>query len=202
MRHRHNGHPPVYTYADQVNNSLHNLKLYKAKTKDGGEAKNVRNGQNIQKENEDSNQTIKSLQFCEMKRHRRESVEEWIKTVRLASNECDYQEQDRQVREQFIYGINDIQNIDKLGLISINFSTKHRQVSEEDSRDSRDKSESPRQTEGSKCELFKGEKEEAGTENTQDTNNTNPMVMGNNNKELIAETKDNDCIDFPFRIVK
>ena len=41
-RHRYNGHPPVYTYADQVNNSLHNLKLYKAKTKDSSEAKNVR----------------------------------------------------------------------------------------------------------------------------------------------------------------
>ena len=49
MRHRHNGHPPVYTYADQVNNSLHNLKLYKSKTKDSGEAKDVRERQNIQK---------------------------------------------------------------------------------------------------------------------------------------------------------
>ena len=47
MRHRHNGHPPGYTYADQVNNSLHNLKLYKAKIRDSGEAKNVRDRQNI-----------------------------------------------------------------------------------------------------------------------------------------------------------
>ena len=45
MRYRHNGHPPVYTYADQVNNSLHNLKLYKEKTKDSGEAKNIRDRQ-------------------------------------------------------------------------------------------------------------------------------------------------------------
>ena len=95
MRHRHNGHSPVYTYADQVNNSLHNLKIYKAKTKDSSEVKNIRDRQNIQKENEDSNQTTKSLQFCEMKRHKRKSVEEWIKRVRLAANECEYQEQDR-----------------------------------------------------------------------------------------------------------
>ena len=61
VRHRHNGHSPVYTYADQVNSSLHYLKLYKAKTRDSGEAKNIRDRQNIQKENEDSNQTIKSL---------------------------------------------------------------------------------------------------------------------------------------------
>ena len=42
-----------------------------------------------------------------MKRHKRESVEEWLERVRLAANECEYQEQDRQVREQFICGIND-----------------------------------------------------------------------------------------------
>ena len=32
--------------------------------------------------------------------------------------------------------------------------------------------------------------------NTQDIDNTHPMVMGNNHEELIAETKDNDCIHF------
>ena len=31
----------------------------------------------------------------------------WIKRVRLAANKYEYQEQDRQVREQFICGIND-----------------------------------------------------------------------------------------------
>ena len=67
---------------------------------------------------------------------------------------------------------------------------------QEDSRGSRDNSKSPKQTEGGKHELFKGEKQEAETQNTQDTNNTNPMVMGNNNKVLIAETRDDDCIDF------
>ena len=107
MRHRHNGYPPVYTYADQVNNSLYNLKLYKAKTKDSSEVKNVRDRQYIQKENEDSNQTIKSLQFCEKKRHKGENVEKWIERVRLVANECEYQEHDRQITEQFICGLND-----------------------------------------------------------------------------------------------
>ena len=95
MRHRHNGCSPMDTYADQVNNSLHTPNIYKPKTKDISEAKNIRDRQKIQKENEDINQTIKSLQFCEMRRHKGENVEEWIKRVRLAANENDYQEQDR-----------------------------------------------------------------------------------------------------------
>ena len=95
MRHRHNRCSPVYTYADQVNNSLHTPTIYKPKAKDISEAKNIRDRENMQKENEDINQTIKSLQFCEMRRHKGEDVEEWIKRVRLAANRCEYQEQDR-----------------------------------------------------------------------------------------------------------
>ena len=86
-----------------------------------------------------------------------------------------------------------MQDIGKLGLLSINYSSKHGQVVEEDNKDN---GESPTQTEGGKCEQFKGEKQEAETQNTQDTNNTNPMVMGNNNKELNADTRDTDSIDF------
>ena len=85
-----------------------------------------------------------------------------------------------------------MQDIDKLGLISVIYSTKCRQVTKEDSRDI---SESPRQTEGSKCEQFKGMKQEAETQNIQDTDNTNPKVTGNNNKELIADKRDSDSID-------
>ena len=88
--------------------------------------------------------------------------------------------------------------------MSINYETMHRQVAEDDSIDN---SESPSQTEGSKCEQFKGEKQEAETQRTQDSDNTpkppidtNPMVMGNNNNDLIAElitgTRNNDSIDF------
>ena len=49
-----------------------------------------------------------------MKRYKRESEEEWIKRVRLAANECEYEEQDRRVREQFICGINDEQMHSKM----------------------------------------------------------------------------------------
>ena len=53
------------------------------------------------------NQTIKSILFCQIKWHKCEKVEEWIKRVRVAENECDYQEQERQILEQSISGLND-----------------------------------------------------------------------------------------------
>ena len=34
-------------------------------------------------------------------------MEEWKERVRVAANECDYQEQERQLLEQFISGLND-----------------------------------------------------------------------------------------------
>ena len=65
VRHRHNGHSSSYTYAEKVKNSIHIQKIYKAEAKDISEAKNVRDRQNIiQEENEDNNQTVKSLKFC------------------------------------------------------------------------------------------------------------------------------------------
>ena len=99
-----------------------------------------------------------------------------------------------------------MQDIAKLGLISINYDTTHRQVAEDDSIDN---SESPRQTEGGKCEQFKGQKQDAETQSTQDAYNTpkppivtNPMVIGNNYnsndliEDLIANTRNNGSIDF------
>ena len=86
-----------------------------------------------------------------------------------------------------------MQDIDKLGLLSIKYSSKHRQVAEEDNKDN---GKSPSQTEGGKCEQFKGEKQETETQSTQDTNNTNTMVTGNNSKELNTNTRDTDSIDF------
>ena len=41
-------------------------------------------------------------------------------------------------------------------------------------------------------EQFEGKKQEAVTENTQETKYLNPMVMGKNNKDSIVETKDNN----------
>ena len=46
-----------------------------------------------------------------------------------------------------------MQDIDKLGLISINYDTMQGQVAEDDNTGN---SESPSQTEGDKCEQFKG----------------------------------------------
>ena len=54
-----------------------------------------------------------------------------------------------------------MQDIDKLGLLSINCRSKHGQVAEKDNKDN---GESPSQTEGGKCEQFKGEKQEAETQ--------------------------------------
>ena len=44
-QHRHNGHSPVYTYAEKVNNSLHNSEIFKTKTKDSCKASIVKEGQ-------------------------------------------------------------------------------------------------------------------------------------------------------------
>ena len=92
---RHNGHSQVCTYAEKVKNSLHNSDIFKTKTKDSCEAKNIRHRQNFLKENEDNNQTIKSVQFCQIKRYKCEKMEEWIERVRLAAIECEYEKQER-----------------------------------------------------------------------------------------------------------
>ena len=45
--------------------------------------------------------------MCKLTRHKSENVEELIKRLRIGAKECNYWEHDRQVKEQFIYGIND-----------------------------------------------------------------------------------------------
>ena len=74
-----------------------------------------------------------------------------------------------------------IQDIDRLGMLSINRNSKNRQVAEESNED---KGKSTRQTKGNRCEQLKGGEEETET-HTQDAK-YNPMVMGYNNNELIA----------------
>ena len=99
-----------------------------------------------------------------------------------------------------------MQDIDKLSLISVNCNTTHRKVAKGDKVDNSD---STSQTESCKCKQFTGEKQETEVQSTQDAENTsklpivtNPMVMGNNNNhkeliaELIADTRNNDSIDF------
>ena len=53
------------------------------------------------------NETIKSLQFRKLYRNDGENVEEWMGRLRVIAIECNYQEVDRQLKEQFIHGLND-----------------------------------------------------------------------------------------------
>ena len=53
------------------------------------------------------NETIQSLQFTKLCRYEDENVEEWMGRLWVASVECNYQEVDRQLKEQFIHGLND-----------------------------------------------------------------------------------------------
>ena len=53
------------------------------------------------------NETIKSLQFCKLVRKHNESTKEWMGGLRMAAIECNYNEVDRQLKEQFINGLND-----------------------------------------------------------------------------------------------
>ena len=53
------------------------------------------------------NEMIKSLQFRKLCRRDNESAEEWMGRLRIAAAECNYQELDRQLKEQFIHGLND-----------------------------------------------------------------------------------------------
>ena len=52
------------------------------------------------------NETIKSLQFRKLYRYDDENVEEWMGRLHIAAVECNYQEVNRQLKEQFIYGLN------------------------------------------------------------------------------------------------
>ena len=53
------------------------------------------------------NETIKSLQFRKLSRNDGENTEEWMGRLRVAAVECNYQEVDRQLKEQCIHGLND-----------------------------------------------------------------------------------------------
>ena len=53
----------------------------------------------------EDNQTVKSLQFCYLKKCIDENLEEWMKRVRVEAEKCEYLEQDRWIKEQFICGL-------------------------------------------------------------------------------------------------
>ena len=50
------------------------------------------------------NDTIKSLQLCKLSRQDGASTEEWMGRLWFSAVECNYQELDRQLKEQFIHG--------------------------------------------------------------------------------------------------
>ena len=99
-----------------------------------------------------------------------------------------------------------MEDIDELSIISVNCNTMHRHVAKGDKVNN---SESRSQKESGKWKQFTGEKQETEAQSTQDADNiskppivTNPTVVGNNNNnkeviaELIADTRNNDGIDF------
>ena len=60
------------------------------------------------------NETIKSLQFRKLYRFDSESAEEWMGRLQIAVVECNYKEVDRQLKEQFIHGLNDRAMLDEV----------------------------------------------------------------------------------------
>ena len=52
------------------------------------------------------NETIKFLQFHKMAWKPDENVEEWMGRLRISATECNYKEIDRQLKEQFMHGLN------------------------------------------------------------------------------------------------
>ena len=60
------------------------------------------------------NKTVKGLQFRKLYRLENGSVDEWMGRLHVVVAECNYRELDRQLKEQFIHGLND-----KLMLVKI-----------------------------------------------------------------------------------
>ena len=52
-------------------------------------------------------ETVKSLQFHKVSRQNGENAEEWMGRLWLSAIECNYKELSRQLKEQFIHGLND-----------------------------------------------------------------------------------------------
>ena len=68
------------------------------------------------------NQTIKPLQFRQLHRGKGEGVDEWVGRLHMVAAECGYKEIDRQLKEQFIHGLNDK---DMLGKVIKELTTKN-----------------------------------------------------------------------------
>ena len=53
------------------------------------------------------NETLKLVQFRKLYRYEDENVEEWMEKLWVAAVGCNYHEVNRQLKEQFIHGLND-----------------------------------------------------------------------------------------------
>ena len=60
------------------------------------------------------NETIKSFQFRKLYRLENESADEWMGRLHVALAECNYRELDRQLKEQFMHGLNDKLMLDEI----------------------------------------------------------------------------------------
>ena len=98
------GHSPIYTYAEKVKSNIYNSETFITEMEDICKTNIIRDRQNIQMEKED-NQTVIFLQFCYIKKCIDESLEEWMKRVRVEAEKCEYIEQDRWMKEKFICGL-------------------------------------------------------------------------------------------------
>ena len=60
------------------------------------------------------NETIKSLQFRKIYRFEGENIDEWMGRLHVVAAEYNYREIDRQLKEQFIYVLNDKVMLDEV----------------------------------------------------------------------------------------
>ena len=60
------------------------------------------------------NETVKSLQFRKLYRLENESADEWMGRLWVVVAECNCRELDRQLKEQFIHGLNDKLMLDEI----------------------------------------------------------------------------------------
>ena len=60
------------------------------------------------------NEIVKSLQFRKLYRLENESADEWMGRLCVVAAECNYREIDRQLKEQFIHGLNDKCMLDEI----------------------------------------------------------------------------------------
>ena len=60
------------------------------------------------------NETIRLLQFRKLCRYEDENVEEWMGRLWVAAVECNYQDVNRQLKKQFIHGLNDTSMLEEI----------------------------------------------------------------------------------------